>query len=107
MADAGASADYFRTRGLQIGDRTVNHGPEQQRLDDVPDAVVDVVPVNPPEVPPHLELLVYRMHARREGMSIEPHEIAAKRTVWRCHASALICDLDGHLHQVETPKPSP
>ena len=60
VADADASADFYRSLGLSAGDPTLNQGPAQQRLDGLPDVEVMVVPMNPPEGTPHLELLGYR-----------------------------------------------
>ena len=106
VADARVSAGYYRALGLQIGDRTLNEGPEQQRLDDLPDVMVEVVPMKPPEAPPHLELLGYRMQAGRERAALQTNDVAATRIVWRGRAKELIRDPDGHLQQIETQEQS-
>ncbi len=106
VADARASAGYYRALGLQIGDRTLNEGPEQQRLDDLSDVMVDVVPMKPPEAPPHLELLGYRMQSGCERAALQPNDVAATRIVWRGRKTELIRDPDGHLQQIETQEQS-
>jgi catechol 2,3-dioxygenase-like lactoylglutathione lyase family enzyme len=62
ISDSAASVAYYQALGLHLAARSFNHGPAQERLDDVPGAEVDVVALAPPDPTPHLELLCYRGH---------------------------------------------
>lgn len=101
VADADASADFYRSLGLGAGHATLNQGPAQQRLDGLPDVEVMVVPMNPPEGAPHLELLCYRTPKDEAGPALKANDVAATRIVWRGPKAMLIPDPDGHLQQVQ------
>ena len=61
VTDAGRSIEFYRDRlGLTVGARQVNTGPEQDRLDGLTGAEVDVVALEPRQATPHVELLAYR-----------------------------------------------
>jgi catechol 2,3-dioxygenase-like lactoylglutathione lyase family enzyme len=62
--DEGVSA-FFAALGFQVKDASLNQGPEQERLDDVPNVRCRVVTALPPEAPPHVELLAYAAGLRR------------------------------------------
>jgi catechol 2,3-dioxygenase-like lactoylglutathione lyase family enzyme len=61
VADASLSERFYASRlGLSELSRSLNHGPEQQRLDGLPEDLVDVVGLAPAAATtPHLELLGY------------------------------------------------
>jgi catechol 2,3-dioxygenase-like lactoylglutathione lyase family enzyme len=101
VADAGASLAFYEAGGLIEGKRTLNRGATQVRLDGLADVRVDVVPLNPPAMPPHLELLAYRTPLPRSDRRWRANDIAATRTVWRADHDALVPDPDGHFHQFE------
>ena len=101
VADPETSIAYYQALGLTQGKRTLNTGPAQQRLDDLPDVAVDVIPMQPPASPPHLELLAYRTPLGDAGPALRPNDIAATRIVWHGLRTGLIADPDGHLHQIE------
>jgi catechol 2,3-dioxygenase-like lactoylglutathione lyase family enzyme len=65
VGEAGRAQAFFEALGLEEGGATHNQGIEQERLDDVPDDRCRVVPMRPPEAPPHVELLGYETGARR------------------------------------------
>lgn len=66
VADPQVSIDFFKKAfGLTVSMRNENQGPEQARMDGVPDARVTVVGLAPQIVPPHVELLGYKVGARR------------------------------------------
>ncbi len=68
--------------GLTVSARGLNQGPEQARLDGLPDPVVDVVALAPPEPAPHVELLHYRAPARHRPPHIcGPADQASTRFV--------------------------
>ena len=100
VADIAASIAFYRPLGLTPGNRTDNHGPEQQRLDDLADVRVAVVPLQPSGATPHLELLGYQVPRGAAGHSLQPNDAAATRIVWHGARTALLRDPDGHLHQV-------
>jgi catechol 2,3-dioxygenase-like lactoylglutathione lyase family enzyme len=60
IADTSRSAGFYRGLGLRRSGASCNTGPEQDRLDDVKGAVVEVTALAPPEPTPHIELLCYR-----------------------------------------------
>jgi catechol 2,3-dioxygenase-like lactoylglutathione lyase family enzyme len=67
VADVQLSIDFYtHLLGMGVGSRSVNSGMEQERLDGVRGAVVDVVALQLPDGrPPHVELLGYRRSAAR------------------------------------------
>ena len=66
VSDTPASIAFFQdVLGLQLGEQTTKQGPEQSRMDAVPDAKVTVSGLNPATQPPHVELLGYEVGARR------------------------------------------
>jgi catechol 2,3-dioxygenase-like lactoylglutathione lyase family enzyme len=102
VADAEASAAFYQALGLVTGERTLNEGPAQQRLDGLPGVKVAVIPMNPPEGTPHLELLGYRKPKAWPGPVLRTNDVAATRIIWRGPQAKLISDPDGHLQQVQT-----
>jgi catechol 2,3-dioxygenase-like lactoylglutathione lyase family enzyme len=101
VADAEHSGAFYTACGLDVGERTLNQGPAQQRLDGLEDVQVDVIPMVPSAQTPHLELLAYRSTKDREEWAVRANDVAATRIVWRGDAAELIRDPDGHLHQTE------
>ena len=73
VADADASTVFYRALGLELGDRTSNHGLEQQRLDNLAGVEVSVVPMQPASGTPHLELLGYRVPHGAAGPPLQPN----------------------------------
>lgn len=101
VADAEASATFYQALGLATGERTLNEGLAQERLDGLPGVEAAVVPMKPQGGTPHLELLGYRTPRGRAGPALRPNDVAATRIVWRGGLARLIADPDGHLHQVQ------
>lgn len=63
VSDADRAIAFYEGLGFTLGERHLNRGPEQARLDelDVPQAEVEVVSLQAAGgAPPHLELLCYR-----------------------------------------------
>jgi catechol 2,3-dioxygenase-like lactoylglutathione lyase family enzyme len=78
----GASLAFYRdTLGFVQGERTLNHGIEQDRLDGINHVAVDVVALQPEHATPHLELLAYRVGSRRPLEHASPADAAVSRTV--------------------------
>jgi catechol 2,3-dioxygenase-like lactoylglutathione lyase family enzyme len=99
VRDVSVSMAFYEAHGLAVGKRTLNHGFAQAALDGLVEPRVDVVPLNPPGVGPHLELLGYRDLTPRMPIEWNPRDVAATRLVWEASGSALITDPDGHFHQ--------
>lgn len=95
-----ASRRFYTRHGLSGAGATVNHGPTQDALDGLDGVEVDVVPMNPADKPPHVEMLAYRHPVGRMLRPMSTNDIAATRIVWRSNADGLIRDPDGHLHQL-------
>lgn len=100
VADADASVAFYGSLGLKPGERTLNHGPQQQRLDSLRDVQVTVTPMRACAATPHLELLGYRVPRGAPGPALQANDIAATRIVWRGTRAALLRDPDGHLQQI-------
>jgi catechol 2,3-dioxygenase-like lactoylglutathione lyase family enzyme len=99
-------AFYTDLLGFRVGGRSLNTGVEQDRLDGLTNCMVDVVGLEPADVPtPHLELLCYRQPQSEASIStIAPNDIASTRQVHR------VDDLDGlvdRLNDAGTPFVSP
>jgi len=61
VADAESSIRFYsEVLGLTLSARQTNQGAEQERLDGLDGAVVDVVALSPQHATPHIELLAYR-----------------------------------------------
>ncbi len=76
VADAAASARFYTAAlGLPNTAAGLNSGPAQQRLDDAPGALVDVVAMTPAAAPPHVELLGYRTPS--DGRPLPPDAAVA------------------------------
>jgi catechol 2,3-dioxygenase-like lactoylglutathione lyase family enzyme len=106
VSDSAASIAFYQNLGLSVSARSFNHGPEQQRLDGVPDAQVDVTALAPLRPAPHLELLCYRRVQQRPTSVRRTNDIASTHLVFEnCTASIVtdghtkvrsMCDPDGH-----------
>jgi catechol 2,3-dioxygenase-like lactoylglutathione lyase family enzyme len=104
VSDVDASVDFYRRLGLRPAARTLNHGPEQERLDGIVDPHVDVVALEPPTTTPHVELLHYRTTEPRHPVTFYSNDLAATRLVMHTVAgsddtirNSLLRDPDGHL----------
>ena len=100
VSNVAASRRFYLHHGLSEGNATLNQGPAQVALDGLDDVEVNVVPMNPLQMPPHIELLGYHGPVRRALAPLAVNDIAATRVVWRSDGEALIRDPDGHLHQL-------
>lgn len=98
VSHAGTSRRFYEALGLAAHRPTLNHGPTQNALDGLPNVEVDVVPMLPRSVTPHLELLAYRTPTGQAAGRLEANDMAATRIVWAADRDELIRDPDGHLH---------
>ena len=100
VTDAEVSLAFYGALGLAPGKQTLNHGPEQQRLDQLANVEVEVVPMQPGHGTPHLELLGYRVPRGKSGPPLQANDVAATRIVWHGANPGLLRDPDGHLQQI-------
>lgn len=83
VAETQRSVAFYKGLGLSIGGSSMNVGPEQARLDDVPGAQVDVSALDlPTGSKPHVELLCYRGAFDRDFAPACPNDVAATRLVF-------------------------
>ena len=76
IASTRRSLGFYRALGLQVSDRSLNHGPAQARLDGLPGARVRVIGLRPTSAAgPGLELLNYQPPGRPGGMTC-PNDVA-------------------------------
>ncbi|MHB8258347.1 MAG: VOC family protein [Acidiferrobacterales bacterium] len=111
VSDSAASIAFFQNLGLYVSARSFNHGAEQQRLDDVIGAEVDVTVLVPLCPTPHLELLCYRSGQRRPTGVQRCNDIASTHLFFeRCMPSNTadrqfnvrsMQDPDGHIFFVD------
>ncbi|MHB1587140.1 MAG: VOC family protein [Acidiferrobacteraceae bacterium] len=88
VTDMTRSVDFYtRLFGLSVTSRSVNSGPEQERLDDALDVLVDVVALQPAmEGPPHVELLGYeRPSGRPIPEDTKSNDVVSDRLVLQVH----------------------
>ncbi|WP_417310409.1 VOC family protein [Devosia sp.] len=98
VRDTQRSVAFYRQYGFEPDARSLNHGIQQDRLDDVDSAHVEVTALTCAGAPPHLELLCYRNMLPMQGSVDEG--VAATRTlladVPTGQASGVTEDRDGH-----------
>jgi len=107
VSDVQVSLGFYQALGLRVAARTLNHGPEQERLDGIVDPQVDVIALEPPGATPHVELLHYRTMTPRHPVTLHSNDLAATRLVMETvgdvdsHSrGSLLRDPDGHLVQL-------
>ncbi|MGH6736008.1 MAG: VOC family protein [Methyloceanibacter sp.] len=89
-------AFYTGLLGLKIGGRSLNKGPEQDRLDGLAGCEVDVVALQPADVAtPHVELLHYRTPQGRASPEVRANDVASVRQIHK------VDDLDALVTQLE------
>jgi catechol 2,3-dioxygenase-like lactoylglutathione lyase family enzyme len=105
VRDTACSLTYYRALGLRETQRTLNQGPEQDRLDGLSEASVEVTALGFAAAGPHLELLCYRSPPRPAGAKVKNNAVAATRLVLQtkplgmrsCEAfPQTVADPDGH-----------
>jgi len=129
VADTARSLAFYQSLGLTVAGGSINHGPEQDRLDGLSGAHVEVTPLALPDhSSPHVELLCYGRG--RDSAPAALNDIASTRLVFavettpdlhslcNSHVDALVSgpeevsghvvratmrDPDGHLIVLEAP----
>src|SRR6516165_1080521 len=90
VADTGRSVAFYSRLGLARTASSLNVGPEQEKLDNLLGAVVEVTALAPPILPvPHVELLCYRGNFDRRKLSTNRNDVAATQLVFDVEPDAL------------------
>jgi catechol 2,3-dioxygenase-like lactoylglutathione lyase family enzyme len=107
VADTAASVAFYARFGFAVSERSLNHGVEQERLDGVPGARVEVTALRQEAAdgPPHLELLCYLPPSagRPAPPETRSDDVAATRLVLRARDAAVF---DEVLEARGAPAPS-
>jgi catechol 2,3-dioxygenase-like lactoylglutathione lyase family enzyme len=93
-----STAFYTGLLGFHIGGRSLNRGPEQDRLDGLAGCEVDVVALKPiTDATPHVELLHYRTpRGRTLAAEVAANDVASARQIHK------VADLDSLIGRLET-----
>jgi catechol 2,3-dioxygenase-like lactoylglutathione lyase family enzyme len=82
IADTERSLEFYQRLGFRRTGGSNNRGPEQDKLDGLADARVEVTALAPPRCPtPHVELLCYRDNANGQPALPATNDVAATRLV--------------------------
>jgi catechol 2,3-dioxygenase-like lactoylglutathione lyase family enzyme len=111
VRDTARSIMFYEELGLTVAARSLNSGPEQGRLDGIPDPRVEITALAPSHATPHIELLCYRSTAHVKAASSRSNDIAATRLVLEASDVAAttangfrqrqVLDPDGHHLLIE------
>ena len=89
VADTDRSVAFYSRLGLARTASSLNVGPEQEKLDDLVGAVVEVTALAPPiQTVPHVELLCYRRNFDRRKVSTNRNDVAATQLVFEVEPDA-------------------
>ena len=90
VADIDRSVAFYSRLGLARTASSLNVGPQQEKLDNLLGAVVEVMALAPPIQPvPHVELLCYRGSFDRRKLSTNTNDVAATQLVFEVERDAL------------------
>lgn len=78
VSDSASSIMFYEKLGLQVSDRSLNHGCEQDHLDGLRRSYVEVTALTPSFPTPHVELLCYRS-VLHERTLLQNNDVAATR----------------------------
>jgi catechol 2,3-dioxygenase-like lactoylglutathione lyase family enzyme len=104
VGDVGQSVAFYARLGLSQTAATLNQGGEQERLDGLDAAKVDVAALEFEQlVPPHLELLHYCEPPGRPASGVNLNDIAADRLIFSAEGDecSMLRDPDGHVVVLE------
>ncbi len=82
VSDSARSISFYESFGLRLIARTLNHGVEQDSLDGLCAAKVDVIALAAENDTPHLELLCYEYGAPRSPRILQSNDVAATRLLF-------------------------
>lgn len=110
VADGATSIEFYQRLGFRVAARSFNSGHEQERLDAIRNAQVEVTALEPEQNTPHVELLCYRSVARGKGVVVRGNDVAATRLVFNADGSSIekaapqgLTDPDGHRLVMSAP----
>jgi catechol 2,3-dioxygenase-like lactoylglutathione lyase family enzyme len=111
VADSAASIAFYQGLGLCVATRSLNTGPEQELLDAVNHAQVEVTALEPKQSTPHVELLCYRSARCSEQSVVRSNDVAATRLVFEADgpssdgamSSQGLIEPDGHHLVISAP----
>jgi catechol 2,3-dioxygenase-like lactoylglutathione lyase family enzyme len=84
VSDTARSVSYYTALGLAVSGGSINSGIEQERLDGLTSAHVEVTALTGTNTtPPHLELLCYRQPRPRSHAPLASNDIAATRLIFQ------------------------
>jgi catechol 2,3-dioxygenase-like lactoylglutathione lyase family enzyme len=81
ISDSALSIAFYKGLGFRVSETTLNHGPEQARLDGVCEPQVEVTSLTPSQATPHIELLSYRSAMHERGIVLRNNDVASTRLV--------------------------
>jgi catechol 2,3-dioxygenase-like lactoylglutathione lyase family enzyme len=99
VSDTAQSISFYENLGLQISSHSINHGTEQEHLDDIAGVRVEVTALEPRWPGPHLELLCYGANAHIGELPFLNTDIATTRLIFTSSNSVApreVVDPDGH-----------
>jgi catechol 2,3-dioxygenase-like lactoylglutathione lyase family enzyme len=103
VASTARSVAFYERLGLARTSGSLNTGPEQDRLDGIAAARVEVTALNASSAPePHLELLCYQDRFEPAPMASNPNDIVADWLVFTVRNEA---DLRRLLRQIDVANP--
>ena len=90
VADTSRSVAFYSRLGLARTASSLNVGREQEKLDNLLGAVVEVTALVPPmQAVPHVELLCYRGNFDRRELLTNRNDVAATQLVFEVERDAL------------------
>jgi catechol 2,3-dioxygenase-like lactoylglutathione lyase family enzyme len=111
VSNSWRSISFYEALGLRVAARSFNTGSEQERLDAVRNAQVEVTALELAQTTPHVELLCYRSVPRSENIVFRSNDVAATRLVFEADGSSskdvtdsqVLLDPDGHHLMIVAP----
>jgi catechol 2,3-dioxygenase-like lactoylglutathione lyase family enzyme len=104
VSNSERSIAFYEALGLRVAARSLNTGPEQERLDALSGIHLEVTALELEQTAPHVELLCYRSGRHGYGDVLHSNDVAATRLVFEASAPAsddavipqALIDPDGH-----------
>jgi catechol 2,3-dioxygenase-like lactoylglutathione lyase family enzyme len=90
VLNTSRSVTFYQDLGLHRSGGSFNVGPEQAKLDDVPNAIVEVTVLTPDQLTPHVELLCYRGDFDRRVQSQAAGDATATQLVFSVESRATL-----------------
>jgi catechol 2,3-dioxygenase-like lactoylglutathione lyase family enzyme len=81
VRNSSRSIAFYLGLGLNVAARSRNSGPEQERLDGIPQPHVEVIALAPHHATPHIELLCYESAAHAAALTLRSNDVATTRLV--------------------------